>query len=188
MKAAEADILLVPGFTGAGPVHWLSRWQKGMKTARRVDLPNRDAPDLPAWTDTLVKAVNTSGRPVVLVAHSLGVLAVAHAAAQFREDRVAGAFMVAAPSAEWVLMQPDIDPAFAAVPDRPLPFTGMLVASRNDEACRFDHAEKIAGSWAVELVDAGDAGHINTASGHGPWPEGALRFARFLGSLKPSGV
>jgi predicted alpha/beta hydrolase family esterase len=85
-------------------------------------------------------------------------------------------------------MQPDIDPAFAAVPDRPLPFTGMLVASRNDEACRFDHAEKIAGSWAVELVDAGDAGHINTASGHGPWPEGALRFARFLGSLKPSGV
>ena len=29
----------------------------------------------------------------------------------------------------------------------------------------------------------GDAGHLNTASGHGPWPEGSMRFAMFLKTL-----
>ncbi|MFB9360579.1 alpha/beta hydrolase [Amorphoplanes nipponensis] len=26
--------------------------------------------------------------------------------------------------------------------------------------------------WGAELVDAGDAGHLETASGYGPWPDG----------------
>jgi len=29
-----------------------------------------------------------------------------------------------------------------------------------------------AADWGADLVDAGDAGHINTASGYGPWPGG----------------
>jgi predicted alpha/beta hydrolase family esterase len=33
------------------------------------------------------------------------------------------------------------------------------------------------------IVDAGDAGHVNTESGHGPWPEGLMRFAGFLKQL-----
>jgi len=28
-----------------------------------------------------------------------------------------------------------------------------------------------------------NAGHLNTASGHGPWPEGLLTFGLFLRSL-----
>ncbi len=34
-----------------------------------------------------------------------------------------------------------------------------------------------------ELLDAGFSGHINSESGHGPWPEGVLRFAGFLKTL-----
>jgi hypothetical protein len=30
------------------------------------------------------------------------------------------------------------------------------------------------------LIDAGESGHINAESGHGPWPEGIMVFAHFL--------
>jgi uncharacterized protein len=41
----------------------------------------------------------------------------------------------------------------------------------------------IAQAWGSQLVEAGAVGHINTASGHGPWPEGMQRFADFLSNL-----
>ena len=39
--------------------------------------------------------------------------------------------------------------------------------------------------WGSFLVDAGESGHINADSGHGPWPEGTMVFAQFLGRLSP---
>ena len=44
----------------------------------------------------------------------------------------------------------------------------------------FEVAEDIAGAWGSLFIDAGEAGHINAASGHGPWPEGSMTFASFL--------
>ena len=35
----------------------------------------------------------------------------------------------------------------------------------------------------AKLVDAGFSGHINTESGHGPWPEGLMCLAAFLKTL-----
>ena len=185
MKAADANILLVPGMSGAGPVHWMTRWEKGMKSARRVDMPNLDAPVLPQWVDALIGAVSKADKPVVLVAHSLGVLAAAHAASEFAPGKVAGGFLVAPPSKRWVESEYDIDNGFAGFPMDPLPFTSMLVASRTDETCDFATSEELALKWLSELVDAGDSGHLNTQSGHGPWPEGALRFASFMARLEP---
>ncbi|HUG60850.1 MAG TPA: alpha/beta hydrolase, partial [Methylomirabilota bacterium] len=46
--------------------------------------------------------------------------------------------------------------------------------------CRFDVADDLAAAWGAVFVDAGDAGHINAESGHGPWPEGLTRFATLL--------
>ena len=59
----------------------------------------------------------------------------------------------------------------------------MLVASRDDALCSYDDAGDLALSWGSTLVDAGTVGHLNTASGHGPWPEGAMRFGLFLKHL-----
>jgi predicted alpha/beta hydrolase family esterase len=50
--------------------------------------------------------------------------------------------------------------------------TPLLVASRTDPHCTYERAEDYAYAWGSALVDAGEAGHINVASGHGPWPEG----------------
>lgn len=181
MKTAECDILIVPGLGDSGPEHWQTRWQRRLPTARRVDQENWDKPDRAAWARHLVAAVAAATRPVVLVAHSLGVITVAHAAPGF-EDRVRGAFLVAPPDATRVDM-PEAVRSFGEIPREPLPFPSMLVASRTDPYCAFEVADDLAAAWGSAMVDAGDAGHINVASGHGPWPEGLTRFATLLGRL-----
>jgi predicted alpha/beta hydrolase family esterase len=73
---------------------------------------------------------------------------------------------------------------FGPYPRDPLPFPSLLVASRNDPFGSYEHADDIAAAWGSLLLDAGEAGHINAESGHGPWPEGTMVFAQFLGKLK----
>jgi predicted alpha/beta hydrolase family esterase len=48
----------------------------------------------------------------------------------------------------------------------------MVVASRTDPHATFEQAQEYADAWDARLVDAGDAGHIATADGYGPWPVG----------------
>ncbi len=182
MRTAEADIIILPGLEGGTPDHWYSRWESKLPTARRVVQADWQRPRLEAWTARLVAAVAEAQRPVVLVAHSLGVITVAHAAAQVAGP-VAGAFLVAPPSAAAMLSIAAIDPAFAAIPREPLPFPAALVASRDDPYCTYSEAEDLAKSWHAELVDAGASGHLNDESGHGPWPEGLMRFAGFMKTL-----
>jgi predicted alpha/beta hydrolase family esterase len=183
MRTADLDILIIPGWTGSGPDHWQSRWEAKLPTARRVEQDDWQRPLLTPWTNRIAEQVAAAKRPVVLVAHSLGVHAVAHAAPFFAPGTVLGGFLVAPPSGEAIrATQGIMDEAFADVPPR-LTFPSLLVASRNDSFARFAESEALADRLGAEFVDAGEAGHINAASGHGPWPEGLLRFAGFLRNL-----
>ena len=116
-------------------------------------------------------------------AHSLGVLAIAHAAPLLRDLQVKGAFLVAPPAPESITAIPSIDPAFATPPLEPLPFPSLVIASRDDPYAPYADSERLAGTLGAELTDAGNSGHINADSGHGPWPEGLMRFAGFLKTL-----
>ena len=193
MRAADADILMVPGWTGSGPDHWQSRWERRIETARRIEMPDVDRPVSAAWVGAIVAAVEAAMRPVVLVAHSCGVLGVVQAAERLPQGRVAGAMLVA-PSdlQEEAAVRAFLDEAgegvvrpvgFDLLPMAALPFPSVLVASRNDPFCRFDRAQALAAAWGAEIFDAGEAGHITTQSGYGPWPEGAMRLASFLKAL-----
>ena len=183
MQIADIEILIVPGWTNSGPDHWQTRWQARLKTSSRVEQADWERPDRKLWTEQLLAAVAAARKPVVLVAHSCGVAAVTHAAAKLHDDRVIGAFLVAPASEAAMAGIPGVDPAFTPYPRDPLPFPSLLVASRNDPHCPYEDAGDMALNWGSTLVDAGDAGHINTASGHGPWPEGAMRFGWFLKQL-----
>jgi len=57
----------------------------------------------------------------------------------------------------------------------------VVVASANDPYVDFERARKFARSWNAQLVEVGDQGHINTASGHGEWREGRALLARMIG-------
>jgi predicted alpha/beta hydrolase family esterase len=184
MRTTDCDILMVPGYESAGSDHWQSRWQQRLSSARRVEQDDWDRPARDSWVARLVGAVEGCRRPVVLVAHSLGVAAVVHAAPRFPPGIVRGAFLVALPDVEGADTRPvDVDPSFAPLPGEPLPFPSLLVASRSDPYCAFERAEDFAYAWGSALLDAGDAGHLNVASGYGPWPEGLMRFAGFLRRL-----
>lgn len=182
MKAKEADILIVPGYTNSGPDHWQSRWEAKLSTARRVEQDAWSKPVLSDWKARLVAAVNAAERPVVLVAHSLGVATAVQAVGEF-EKPVVGAFFVAPPD----VANPEVRPrhlmTFGPYPRDPLPFPSITVASRNDPFCAFDVAEDIAGAWGSLFIDAGEAGHLNAEAGFGPWPEGTLTFAKFVSQI-----
>lgn len=183
MKTSDCDILIVPGHENSGPDHWQSRWERQLSTARRITQVNWDAPSKDEWTGRIAQDVKRASRPVVLVGHSLGVVAIAHAAPLLAAGKVQGAFLVGLPDVERPDFIPAVDRAFAPIPRNPLPFPSVLIASRTDPHCEYEKAEDVAYAWGSAIVDAGDAGHINTASGHGPWPEGLMRFAGFLKRL-----
>jgi predicted alpha/beta hydrolase family esterase len=182
MKVSEAEILIVPGYTNSGPDHWQTRWEQKLSTARRVEQAEWSKPVREDWIARVVEEVNASTRPVVLVGHSLGVPAIVHAIPELKQ-RVAGAFLVAPPD----VANPDIRPkhlmTFGPYPRDPLPFPSILIASRNDPFGDYAHAEDMANAWGSLLIDAGESGHLNAESGHGPWPEGTMVFAQFLGRL-----
>lgn len=182
MKAKDAEILIVPGYTSSGPGHWQTRWQDKLSTARRVEQAEWSKPVREDWTYQIAEHVNAANAPVVLVAHSLGVAACVQAVPLFKRP-VAGAFLVAPPDVANPAIRPRHLMTFGPYPRDPLPFPSIVVASRSDPFCPFEAAEDIAGAWGSLFVDAGESGHINAASGHGPWPEGLLVFARFLARL-----
>lgn len=146
----------------------------------------------------IIEAAAKSGeRPLVLVAHSLGVAAAVFAATEAPAGLFAGAFFVA---------PADVDNAAGSAGDGrtrhstwraavlrrcrrvALPFPSMVIASANDPYCSLERARDMAQSWGSELVEAGDAGHINVNSGHGPWPDGPARFGMLLKRLEPGSV
>lgn len=192
MKTSEADILIVPGWSSSGEDHWQTRWQRNLKTARRVEQDDWIRPTKDAWVGRILTALASAERPPILVAHSLGVIAVAHAATKAPAGLIAGAFLVAPADVEnaesWPVTQGEIFSAqqsgFAPVPVARFSFPAVVVASADDPYCTSQRARHFAAAWGAEVAEAGNVGHINTASGHGPWPEGLLRFGKFLNLLK----
>jgi len=58
------------------------------------------------------------------------------------------------------------------MPLQKLPFRSVVVASTDDPYVTLERAEFFARSWGSRLIKISNAGNINTASGHGPWPQG----------------
>jgi predicted alpha/beta hydrolase family esterase len=183
MKISEADILILPGLGNSGPNHWQRRWGDRFRTAHVVEQEEWDQPQLQPWVANIERSIMMATRPVVVIAHSLGVSALVHTAQHLKDTKVRGAFLVAAPDHEREDAPIETAP-FARVPRDPLPFPSMLVASSNDPYCSIERAVDFATCWGSDFHVAGAAGHINSESGHGPWPEGLLMFTRLMQRLK----
>lgn len=176
MRVSDVDILIVPGLGGASEQHWQSRWEAKLSTASRVAPPATEPHDAKAWIGAVAEAVARATRPPVIVAHALGVAATVAAVPMFG-GKVAGAFFVAPADLG------DGASGFSAYSRDPLPFPSIVVASRGEPDHSFDAIEDVAAAWGSLLVDAGESGRLDEASGHGPWPEGLLTFGKFLSRL-----
>ena len=69
---------------------------------------------------------------------------------------------------------------FSPIPRQRLPFPTLVVASRDDPYVEIERAEAFARGWGARFVDLGRAGHINVASGHGPWIKGRALLADLI--------
>lgn len=173
------DVLVLPGWRNSGAAHWQTRWEELFPDWCRVQQAEWERPRRSGWIATLDAAISSSARPVVLVAHSLGCVTVAHWARRHGPARVAAALLVAPADVERMTVAATLKD-FAPLPRDPLPFPSLLIASDNDPACSAPRAAELARDWGSEFRLLQGAGHINADSRLGDWPAGQAHFAEWL--------
>ncbi|MET4130165.1 alpha/beta hydrolase [Roseovarius sp. MBR-6] len=163
--------LLLPGLDGSPAPHWQHWWERIDPTARIVEQKCWTRPRSDQWLTEIAGALLLHPG-AVLVAHSLGAVAAVQLLARWPQLKVGGALLVAP-------AEPSHDARtapFGKIPEVALHVPTIVAASRNDPWMAQPRARWLAKRWGAEFVDMGEAGHINVASGFGPWPEGrALR-------------
>jgi predicted alpha/beta hydrolase family esterase len=174
----STPVLILPGWQNSEPEHWQSLWEAAHTEYARVPQQEWDRPRRADWVETLDFTVEALPAPPVIVAHSLGCIAVAHWG-HATQHPVRGALLVAPPDLDRSDTPPDLV-NFAPMPLQKLPFTTIVVASTNDPYCAIERAQQFAAAWSSRLVNVGPKGHINTGAGFGPWPEGERLLAELL--------
>lgn len=184
----ETPVLLtVPGLNNSGPGHWQTLWEQQLPDCRRVELGMWDNPHRNTWVNQLNLAIRGTDRPVLLVAHSLGCLAVAWWAQLERpadDGPVRGALLVAPPEVDHDPLDPRIA-TFGPTPSVRLPFPSIVVGSHDDPFMTLGAARRLARRWGCAFADAGLAGHINANSGLGDWAFGQSLLRDLIESGQP---
>ncbi|TDV41408.1 hypothetical protein CLV71_12098 [Actinophytocola oryzae] len=137
----------------------------------RVEQRDWERPDRDEWVAALDDTVARATGPVVLVAHSLGCHTVAHWADK-HDAPVRAALLVAPPDIEYSASHGAPIAGFGPPAANPLPFPTVLAASGSDPWAAIDQSRRLAEQWGARFVNLGDVGHVNPASGFGPWPQG----------------
>jgi predicted alpha/beta hydrolase family esterase len=168
-------ILFVPGLRDHVAEHWQTLLQHKLPKAASVPPLEHDKLSCAARVAALDAAIAKIDGPVILVAHSAGVMITVHWARQ-HDREIHGALLAAPVDLETPL--PEGYPTFDAladngwhpIPREPLPFPSIVGASRNDPLASFERVQQMARDWGSGLVDLGEVGHLNPAAGYGEWP------------------
>jgi predicted alpha/beta hydrolase family esterase len=178
-------ILLVPGLRDHVPAHWQTLLEAKLPNARCVPRMQRDKFSCAAWVAEIDRSLAQIEGPVILVAHSAGVMITVHWAQ--RHSRTIKGALLAAP-ADFETPLPEGYPTqdllrqngWLPTPRARLPFPSIVAASTNDPLGRFDRVAELARAWGSVLVDVGAVGHLNPASGFGEWPQAELLIGELL--------
>ncbi|MDH6280960.1 RBBP9/YdeN family alpha/beta hydrolase [Prescottella agglutinans] len=174
-SSVSPTVVIVPGLRDHVEDHWQTLLAAGLDKVRTVPPLEHDKLSLDARVAALDAVLADIEGPVVLVAHSAGVMITVHWAA--RHDRPVAGAILATPS-DLSTPLPAGYPALAdleangwnPVPRNPLPFPSIVAASTNDPLADFAVVVDLAHAWGGRLVDLGEVGHLNPASGYGEWP------------------
>jgi predicted alpha/beta hydrolase family esterase len=174
MPSETIRYLIVPGWQGSADDHWQSHWQRSLPNSARVEQADWLTPQCVDWLAALERQVVADPRPAILIAHSLGCVAVARWAATAPVSslrHVRGALLVAPADVERSGC-PEVLRNFAPIPRSLLPFPSQVVGSDNDSAASSSRIIELARDWGSEAALLSGAGHINVKSGHQRWEQG----------------
>ena len=170
-----AKTLILPGLDGSPAPHWQHWWAATDPSAIMVEQSDWHSPNPRAWeTEAAGQILHHPG--CILVGHSLGAVLATRLLTRWPQLNIAAALLVAPADTQLSDRISDFGPLTRA----PLQVPSILVASQNDPWMSYASARGHAENWGSELVDLGMAGHINVASGFGPWPGGKLLRDRLL--------
>ncbi|MFE3445161.1 RBBP9/YdeN family alpha/beta hydrolase [Nocardia sp. NPDC059180] len=172
---AEPTIVIVPGLRDHVPEHWQTLLAERLNKVRTVPPLECDKLSLASRIAALDAVLADIDGPVVLVAHSAGVMITVHWAQHYQ--RPVRAALLATP-ADLETPLPSGYPTaqeleaggWNPIPRGRLPFPSIVAASTTDPLASYRRAAGMAESWGSRLVDIGDVGHLNPASGYGDWP------------------
>ncbi len=172
---SEVTVLIVPGLRDHVPEHWQTLLAARLPRVHMVEPMGREDLDCARKVAAIEREANAIKGRLLLVAHSGGVVMVAHWAKQTQRV-VHGALFATPPDFERAMPTgyPTIKELRAGgwlpVPRNRLPVRSIVAASRNDPLGRFERVAELANDWGSKLVDLGEVGHLNPASGYGEWP------------------
>lgn len=165
-------VLIVPGYGNSGATHWQSVWESEKPGYwRRIQMDNWEQAVCEQWVMAIDHEVEALGPDTIVVAHSLGCLAVMHWAAQ-RAACVRGALLVAVPDPSGPAFPSADCIGFAPVPSAKLPFPSIVVASNDDPYATIGYARACAMTCGSGFIDVGARGHLNAASQLEDWTQG----------------
>lgn len=171
----DITFLIVPGLREHVVEHWQTHLQKELPRAVCVAPLQHDKLSCAARVKALDDTLAGIEGPVILVAHSAGVVTTVHWAQQHQRP-IHGALLATLADMEepmpagYPTLEQLSSNGWTPIPVTPLPFPSILAASRNDPLARFQKAQELAAAWGSRLVDLGEVGHLNPAAGFGPWP------------------
>jgi predicted alpha/beta hydrolase family esterase len=162
----------MPGLAGSDEMHWQSIWEKQIpESFDRVEQDNWDWPVRKKWVSRLQDRLTAARSPVILIAHSLGCITLAHWNSIYASDKIVGAMLVAPADAELSIRLSFVE-GFTPIPTVPFPFPTVVVASTNDMYMSIERSRYFADKWGSRFINVGEQGHINASSGLGDWQFG----------------
>jgi predicted alpha/beta hydrolase family esterase len=183
----DPTVLIVPGLRDRVPKHWQTLLAARMPRAVMVEPMGRENVDLGCRLDAIEVAANAIRGPLILVGHSAGCIAITHWAGRTNRP-VAGALLAAPADLETPMPAgyPTMDAlgkgGWLPVPRQPLPFPSIVGASLDDPLARFGRISGLSTAWGSRLVNLGNVGHLNPASGYGDWPRADELIAELAGA------
>jgi predicted alpha/beta hydrolase family esterase len=172
-------VFLIPGLYNSGPEHWQRLWQRE-RGFRVVEQRDWETPARPDWVARIEEEASAVEGPIVLAGHSLACTTLAWWSGVTRHaGRVRGVLLVA-PSDVEAPTYPSGTTGFGPMPRARLNFPSRVVYSSDDPYVTPERALEFARAWGSEVTRVDGAGHINSASGFGPWPDGLSLLAPWL--------
>ncbi|MDH4563795.1 alpha/beta hydrolase [Pseudomonas sp. BN411] len=171
----STTILIVPGLRDHVPEHWQTLLAEQLPKVRSVPPLEQDKLSLPARVEAIQRELEQIDGPVILVAHSAGALMVVHWAARYSRP-IKGALLATPPDLDATWPENYPSPAslhangWTPLPREPLPFPTLVCASDDDHLASLEAVRRMASDWESSLVELGEVGHLNPASGYGEWP------------------